>query len=240
MMDKEIEYVKKYLPNDRWEEAISLIENGVSPQYVVGNVNFGGYIINVDKRVLIPRFETELLVEKTKMYIKSLFKKRVEILEIGTGSGCIAIYLKKETNCNVVAVDVSSDALDVAKANASNNNVDIRFVCSNVFSNISGKFDVIISNPPYISYDEEIEDIVIDNEPHIALYASNDGLYYYDKILKDCSKYLNSNYLIAFDLGYRQGNRIKELAYKYLGKDIDVNVLKDYSDRDRFVFISNK
>ena len=240
MMDKEIEYVKKYLPNDRWEEAISLIENGVSPQYVVGNVNFGGYIINVDKRVLIPRFETELLVEKTKMYIKSLFKKRVEILEIGTGSGCIAIYLKKETNCNVVAVDVSSDALDVAKANASNNNVDIRFVCSNVFSNISGKFDVIISNPPYISYDEEIEDIVIDNEPHIALYASNDGLYYYDKILKDCSKYLNSNYLIAFEIGYRQGNRIKELAYKYLGKDIDVNVLKDYSDRDRFVFISNK
>ena len=239
MLEKEIEYVKKNLSEDKWEQAISLVKKGVSPQYAVGNVNFAGYIINVDKRVLIPRFETELLVEKTKMYIKNKFKKKIKILEIGTGSGCIAIYLKKETNCNIVASDISSDALKVAKGNAVMNDVKIKFVNSDIFSNVDGKFDIIISNPPYISYDESIEDIVKNNEPHIALYASCDGLFYYESILKDCGKYLNSNYLIAFEIGYKQGYRIKELAYKYLSKDIVVNIEKDYSNRDRFVFIYN-
>ena len=162
MKEEYIKYLKKYLPEDKIDDGIKQLEQGISPQYIVGNVDFYGHVIEVNSNVLIPRFETELLVDKTIQYIYRNFDdiSGLHILDIGTGSGCIAIYLKKETNCNVVAVDVSSDALDVAKANASNNNVDIRFVCSNVFSNISGKFDVIISNPPYISYDEEIEDIV--------------------------------------------------------------------------------
>ena len=240
MLEKKIEYIKKFLPESKWDEAISLLEKGVSPQYIVGNVNFGGYIINVDKRVLIPRFETELLVEKTILYIKSFFKKQVKILDIGTGSGCIAIFLKKETNCNVVASDISLDALEVARANALSNNVDIDFVKSDIFSNIEGKFDVIVSNPPYIAYDEEIEDIVKDNEPHMALYAENDGLYYYEEILKNCKKHLKKRFLIAFEIGYKQGLNIKNMAYKYLGNDIIISIEKDYSEKDRFVFIYNK
>ena len=236
---KNREYLEKYLSNDRLDEGMELLDKGISPQYIVGNVDFYGNIINVDSRVLIPRFETELLVEKTICYINNLFNRKVSILDIGTGSGCIAITLKKEIDCDVVASDISLDAIDVAKRNAINNKVDILFVNSDIFSNIEDKFDVIISNPPYISYDEEIDDMVKNNEPSLALYASNDGVYFYDKILSECAKYLNDRFLIAFEIGYTQGDRIINLAYKYLGEDVNVKVEKDYSDKDRFVFIWN-
>ena len=236
---KNREYLEKYLSNDRLDEGMELLDKGISPQYIVGNVDFYGNIINVDSRVLIPRFETELLVEKTIHYVKNLFNRKVSILDIGTGSGCIAITLKKEIDCDVVASDISLDAIDVAKRNAINNKVDILFVNSDIFSNIEDKFDVIISNPPYISYDEEIDDMVKNNEPSLALYASNDGVYFYDKILSECAKYLNDRFLIAFEIGYTQGDRIINLAYKYLGEDVNVKVEKDYSDKDRFVFIWN-
>lgn len=236
---KNREYLEKYLSNDRLDEGMELLDKGISPQYIVGNVDFYGNIINVDSRVLIPRFETELLVEKTIHYVKNLFNRKVSILDIGTGSGCIAITLKKEIDCDVVASDISLDAIDVARENAINNMVDILFVNSDIFSNIEDKFDVIISNPPYISYDEEIDDMVKNNEPSLALYASNDGVYFYDKILSECAKYLNDRFLIAFEIGYTQGDRIIKLAYKYLSEDVNVKVEKDYSDKDRFVFIWN-
>ena len=236
---KNREYLEKYLSNDRLDEGMELLDKGISPQYIVGNVDFYGNIINVDSRVLIPRFETELLVEKTIHYVENLFNRKVSILDIGTGSGCIAITLKKEIDCDVVASDISLDAIDVAKRNAINNKVDILFVNSDIFSNIEDKFDVIISNPPYISYDEEIDDMVKNNEPSLALYASNDGVYFYDKILSECAKYLNDRFLIAFEIGYTQGDRIVKLVYKYLGDDVNVRVEKDYSNRDRFVFIWN-
>ena len=100
------------------------------------------------------------------------------------------------------------------------------------------RYDVIISNPPYISYDEEIDDIVKKNEPSLALYADNDGLYFYEEILKNCKKYLNDRFMIAFEIGCTQGDKIKDIALKYLG-DVSVSVEKDLSDRDRFVFIFN-
>ena len=225
------------MSDDKLDEGIELLDKGISPQYIVRNVDFYGNIINVDKRVLIPRFETELLVEKTIYYINNLFSKKVSILDIGTGSGCIAITLKKEIDCDVVASDISLDAIDVARENAINNMVDILFINSDIFSNIEDKFDVIISNPPYISYDEEIDDMVKNNEPSIALYANDDGIYFYDKILSQCFKYLSNRFLIAFEIGYTQGDRIVKLVYKYLGDDINVRVEKDYSNRDRFVFI---
>ncbi len=234
---KNREYLEKYLSNDRLDEGMELLDKGISPQYIVGNVDFYGNIINVDSRVLIPRFETELLVEKTIHYVKNLFNRKVSILDIGTGSGCIAITLKKEIDCNVVASDISLDAIDVARENAINNMVDILFINSDIFSDIDDKFDVIISNPPYISYDENIEDMVKNNEPSIALYANDDGIYFYDKILSQCFKYLNDKFFIAFEIGYTQGDRIVELVYKYLGDDINVKVEKDYSNKDRFVFI---
>jgi len=240
MRNSDFDYLKKYLSNDKLKEGIELLNKGISPQYIVGNVDFYGNIIKVNKNVLIPRFETELLVEKTIKYVKNLgVSDVVDILDIGTGSGCIAIALSKELKSHVVAVDVSMKALDVAHENANINKVNIDFVLSDVFSNVSGTFDVIISNPPYIRYDEEIEDIVKNNEPHMALYASDNGLYFYDRILSECSNYLKDKFLIAFEIGYEQGDAVRDLAYKYLD-NIEVAVQKDYSDKDRFVFISSK
>lgn len=243
MRKEDIEYLKKYLPSNKLEEGMKLLEKGVSPQYIVGNVNFYGNIIEVNSNVLIPRFETELLVEKTIIYIQKLFVKDnisdLKILDIGTGSGCIAISLKKELGSYITAVDISLDALEVACLNAKNNFVDINILRSDIFSNVSGKFDVIISNPPYIKMDEEIEDIVINNEPHLALYAEEDGLYFYRRILEEANRYLKDNFLIAFEIGYQQGDSIKSLAYQYFN-NIQVEIEKDYSNKDRFVFIFKK
>lgn len=235
--EEDILYLKKYLPSDKYEEGLKLLKEGTPVQYIVGNVSFYGNIINVNKNVLIPRFETELLVEKTIKRIKNSFDNKVSILDIGTGSGCIAITLSKEVNSTASGVDISEKAILVAKENNNINNTNVDFYISDIFSNVTGKFDVIISNPPYIAYDEEIMDIVYDNEPHSALFADNNGLYFYDKILNECSNYLNDKFIIAFEIGYKQGESVKELAYKYLN-NINVSVEKDYSDKDRFVFIS--
>ena len=119
------------------------------------------------------------------------------------------------------------------------NNTNVKFIESDIFSNVSDKYDVIISNPPYISYDDiEVMDIVKNNEPHLALYAKDNGLYFYDKIIKDSSKYLNDKFIMAFEIGYKQGKDITKIVNKYY-KDINMSVEKDYSGRDRFVFIWN-
>ena len=236
---EDIDYLKKYLPNDRLDAGIKMLEEGKPVQYIVGNVDFYGNTINVNESTLIPRFETELLIEKTIILINKYFDKNVDILDIGTGTGCIAITLNKEVNSNVDAVDISEDALIVAKENNKINNTNVNFYKSDVFSNIDKKYDVVISNPPYIACDEEIMDIVYNNEPHMALFADNNGLYFYDKILRECSDYLKDKFIIAFEIGYKQGDCVKDLAYKYLD-NVDVNVEKDYNDRDRFVFIVSK
>ena len=236
---EDIDYLKKYLPSDGLEEGINSLEEGIPVQYIVGNVNFYGNTINVNENTLIPRFETELLVEKTIKLIEKYFDRKVNILDIGTGSGCIAITLNKEVDSNVTAVDISGGALSVAIENNKINNTNVNFYSSDVFSNVNDKYDVIISNPPYIAYDEEIMDVVYNNEPHSALFADNNGLYFYDKILSECKSYLNDKFIIAFEIGYKQGDSVKEFAYKYLD-NINVFVEKDYSDKDRFVFIVSK
>lgn len=238
-MDKGIEYLKKYLKNKTLEEGISMLNKGIPLQYIVGNVEFYNYTFNVDNRVLIPRFETELLVDKLIKRVKNKYNKKIDILDLCSGSGCIGITLDKELDANVLCSDISSDALEVLGENKKLNNSNVKYVLSDLFSNIDGLFDVIVSNPPYISYDEELDDIVKNNEPSISLYASSDGLYYYEEILKNISKYLKKEYIIAFEIGYTQGEDIINLVYKYLG-DVIVEVEKDYNLRDRFVFVSNK
>lgn len=235
----EIEYLKKYLPSDKLEDGIKRLNNGEPVQYIVGNVDFYGYKINVNKNVLIPRFETEELVFKTINLIKKFFNENIKILDIGTGSGCISIALKKEIpGLDITAVDISEDALVVAKNNALENNCEINFVKSDLFSNIDDKYDLIISNPPYISYDEQIMDIVKKNEPHLALYAKNNGLYFYEEIIKNSSNYLNDKNIIAFEIGYLQANEIKKMAHKYY-PNANIIIEKDMQEKDRFVFIIN-
>lgn len=235
----EIEYLKKYLPSDKLKDGIKRLNNGEPVQYIVGNVDFYGYKINVNKNVLIPRFETEELVFKTINLIKKNLNENIKVLDIGTGSGCISIALKKEIpGLDITAVDISEDALVVAKNNALENNCEINFIKSDLFNNIDDKYDLIISNPPYISYDEQIMDIVKKNEPHLALYAKNNGLYFYEEIIKNSSNYLNDKNIIAFEIGYLQANEIKKMSHKYYPNS-NIIIEKDMQEKDRFVFIIN-
>ena len=234
----DIEYLEKYLPSDKLEEGKKRLENGEPVQYIVGNVDFYGNIINVNQNVLIPRFETEELVEKTVNLIKKYFDKKVNIVDLGTGSGCIAITLKKQIDCNMDAVDISSDALEVARENAKINDVDINFYQGDMLDTLDKKYDIIISNPPYIAHDEEIMDVVKKNEPHLALYASDNGLYFYHKILEKASNYVNDKSIIAFEIGYTQGLEIVSTAKKYFPQ-AKILLEKDLQNKDRFVFILN-
>ena len=238
----ELEYLKKYIhPEDNLEEAIKRLNNGEPVQYIVGDVDFYGNIIKVNKNVLIPRRETEELVEKTIERIKKIFPKgNINIIDIGTGSGCIPITMKKFLpNSNVSAVDISQEALKVAVDNSNNNNVDINYIHSNIFENVSGKYHCIISNPPYIKENEEIMDIVKNNEPHLALYAPNDGLYFYQEILKEASKYLEEKFIIAFEIGETQGQEIINIAKNYFPES-NIVLEKDLQHLDRFIFITNE
>lgn len=236
----EEEYLKKYLhPEDDLEKALDRLKTGEPVQYIIGDTEFYGNIIKVNKDVLIPRPETEELVEKTIEFINQYFKsKELNILDIGTGSGCIAITLKKNTNSKVTAVDISQKALEIAKENALINKVSINCFESDVFQAIKDKYDIIISNPPYIRNDEEIMDIVKNNEPHLALYAEDNGLYFYKKIIKEAKNYLNEKFIIAFEIGEEQGQDIVNISKEYFPNS-KVILEKDLRQFDRFVFIIN-
>ena len=235
---KEIDYLKKYYEGNI-DDAIKRLEEGEPVQYIVGNVDFYGYTLNVDKRVLIPRRETEELVEE--VIIRSSSFNNPTIIDIGTGSGAIAIALSKELNTKIYASDISSDALTVAKDNIKKTGANVELYQGdmlNPYIDNNIKVDILVSNPPYISEDEEIEDIVKNNEPSIALYAKTNGTEYYESILKNANKVLKDRYLIAFEIGSNQAQLVKELANKYL-PDAKVEIKKDLSKKDRNVFVYN-
>ena len=240
----DIDYLKKYikennLDNNYYNSCIKELEKGRPIQYIIGNVDFYGNIIKVNEDVLIPRYETELLVDLSIKKIKAYFgNKKIDILDMGTGSGCIAISLKKEINSNIDAIDISNDALLIAKDNAKLNNVNINFMNRDMTTYREKKYDVITCNPPYISYDEDIMDLVKNNEPHIALYAKDNGLYFYKKIIANIKDITKDKYLVCFEIGNMQ----KDMIINYLKeklKDIYISSEKDYSGKDRFIFITN-
>ncbi len=240
-MREDIEYLKKYLhPYDNLEDAIKRLEKGEPVQYIVGDTNFYGNIIKVNKNVLIPRPETEELVEKTSEYIKEMFSTDLSILDIGTGSGCIAISLKKLFPSSIVtAIDISQDALETAEENAKMNNTDITFLQSDIFSNVKGKYKCIISNPPYLTKNDYIMDIVKNNEPSQALYAKDNGLYFYKEILSKAKDYLEDKFIIAFEIGENQKASIIKIAKEYFPK---ANIIgsKDLRKLNRFIFVIKK
>ena len=209
-------------------------------QYVLGYTNFYGYDYKVNKHTLIPRFETEELVENTIKLIKEHIKEDINILDIGTGSGCIGITLKRELkNSTVTISDISKKALKVAKENAKD--LDIKIVKGNLLKPFINKqkYNVIISNPPYIDFNDNIDSLVHNNEPHIALYAKNKGMYYYEEILKDISKVIEDNFIIAFEIGMTQKEDIIKIINKYLN-NVDIINKQDLQKRDRMIFIKNK
>ena len=234
---KDYEYLKKNLDSSKLEGGLELLKKGIPVQYIVGNVDFYGLNFLVNYNVLIPRFETEQLVEKTIDYALEYFDKEIDILDIGTGSGCIAITLDKNLeNSKVEALDISKAALELAKENGKNNHSNVNFFYSDLFSNVNKKYDLIISNPPYIAHNEPIMDIVKNNEPNIALYADNNGLYYYEEILKNICNYLKQKSIICFEIGESQGKKIKELVKNYIPNS-KVRLEKDLQNRDRFIFV---
>ena len=222
------------------EKDYNKLKNNYPIQYLIGYVNFYGYKINVNESVLIPRYETEYLVEKTIKYINKIFgKNKIDIIDLGCGSGAISIVLSKKTNSNVFGIDISEKALKMAKRNSKENDADIVFIKSNMLDNIKDKYDVIISNPPYISEDEDIMDKVKLYEPNIALYAPNKGLYYYEKILSNININLKEKYLIAFEIGITQAKYISKMIEKYLPNS-KYYIEKDLTNRDRYIFITSE
>ena len=205
-LEVEEELVEKY------KKEVIALQEGKPLQYVMGKVNFYGNTFYIDGRVLIPRFETEELVENTINYIQKHFQEPIDIIDLGCGSGIIGITLEKKVSTKSVdLIDISKDALEVAKINKEKLKSNANLIENDMLNNIEKKYDVIISNPPYIMEEEEIEDIVKNNEPHLALYAGKDGLDCYRKILKDIKKNMKEKCLVAFEIGYSQANAIKEL-----------------------------
>ena len=224
----------KEIYKDNIEEAYKLLENNYPIQYLIGYVDFYNSKIKVNDSVLIPRYETEILVDKAIKLLKS--KNYTNLIDVCTGSGAIAIALGKELKIKISACDISKKALDVAKENAKENDVEIEFFQIDILKEtIKEKYDCIISNPPYVTYEEYVSEET-KYEPQIALYAENNGLEFYEKIIKNAVNILNSKGSIIFEIGAKQANDIKKIALSYFPNS-KVTILKDYNNFDRFLFI---
>ncbi len=225
----------------QYKKAIIALQEGKPLQYVLGKVNFYGNTFYVDERVLIPRFETAELVEHTIQYVKKIFTEPVDIIDLGCGSGVIGLTLEKKLSTNSVdLVDISEKALEVTHKNCGNFNSKANIILSDMFDNIpnTNKYDLVISNPPYIKTDEEIEEIVKNNEAHIALYGGEDGLDFYKKILYSVKPYLKEKSIIAFEIGYTQAEDIKKIVQEVLPTS-KVIIKQDLSEKNRMMFIFN-
>lgn len=219
-----------------YQERVNALRANKPLQYVIGTVNFYGNTFQVNEHVLIPRFETEELVEHTLELIQEKFKKAKTVIDLGCGSGVIGITLKKKIpSLDVTLLDISKKALDVARKNAHNLEAEVCLIESDMWKNVEGKFDVIISNPPYIKTNEPIDEIVKNNEPHLALYAGIDGLDCYRKIMKEIRNHIEEEYLIAFEIGETQKERVSALIKEQL-PNATIEVKQDLQGRDRMVF----
>ena len=210
----------------------------IPAQYIIGHADFFGMQLKVDERVLIPRPETEELVE---LILTENPEKNLKVLDIGTGSGAIALALaKNRPDWSVTAADISQEALDLSLENAKAQNLNLSFIKSDCFSEISSKYDIIVSNPPYISRVDEAEVglNVLHSEPHLALFADEDGLAIYRRIAEESKDYLNDGGKIYLEIGYKQGQSVPNLFRKNFPEK-RVRTLKDQFGQDRMVVIDD-
>lgn len=217
------------------------INKNIPVQHITGTQEFYGYEFNVNKDVLIPRSETEELVENVLLAYDEMFGNRVDVVDVGCGSGCIGITLAlEEPKMNVTLTDISHKAILKAKENALKLGAKVNFLEGDMLEAIEGKkFDILVSNPPYIPTKENVDSLVKDNEPHEALFGGEDGLKYYNIILADAKKYLKGKNMIAFEQGYDEGKEIEKIAKKYF-PNADIKLINDINGKDRISLIINK
>lgn len=226
-----------------FNEKFARLLTGEPLQHILGYEYFYGHKFIVNEDVLIPRPETEELVANVLAYYDEFFNgQKVDVCDIGTGSGAIAITLKKEEdNFTVTASDISEKAVATAKRNAANLEANVNFLvgdmCEPLIEN-NIKVDILVSNPPYIPVDEEMEHSVKDFEPHVALFGGEDGLKFY-RIIFERSKYLlKEKSFMAFEMGYNQKENLTALAKQYFPNS-KIEVIKDLSGKNRMLFIFN-
>lgn len=227
---------------NEFQTGIKRLGSGEPLQHILGYEWFYGYKFKVNEDVLIPRPETEELVANILADYDEYFsdKENVYVADIGTGSGAIAISLKKEEpKLNILASDISEKAIAVASENALSNDANVSFCIGDMvqpFIERDYKVDILVSNPPYIPSEEELEDTVKDFEPHVALFGGNDGLKFYRVIFEQSQKILNDKAMLAFEIGYNQKEALTNEAKKYF-PDARIEVLKDMNGKDRMLFI---
>lgn len=218
---------------EKYNELVNQRAGHIPLQHLVGTQEFMGLTFKVNENVLIPRQDTELLVENV---ADCLGNGKGTVLDMCTGSGCIAVSIDRlSKNSKVTAVDISEKALEVAQENNRFNNANVTFIQSDLFTNVTGRYDIIVSNPPYIRTDEipKLMEEVKSHEPVMALDGMEDGLYFYKKICNEASDYLNDNGKIFFEIGYDQGDDVSEILRQ--NRFCNIEVLKDLSGNDRVV-----
>lgn len=223
---------------DNLEEVIAKIDEGYPIAYLIGDVSFYGYPFKVNENVLIPRFETETLIEKTIKLIKSLNLENSNLIDLGTGSGVIAITLKKEIpSLNITAIDKSKEALKVAIENSKLNNVNVDFQNQDIFNyELPENISIVISNPPYIEEDSNYNQNVL-YEPKEAIFVSNTNpLIYYEQILKIAKEQITKKHLIAFEIDEDHKEDMHKLCKKYFPSD-NIVIEKDLAGKNRYAFI---
>ena len=215
--------------------------NNIPIQHITGIQEFYGYEFDVDNTVLIPRPETEELVENILLTYDSFMDYEVDTVDIGCGSGCIGLTLKlEEPRMNVTLTDISHEAILKAMANAKKLGADVKFLEGDMLKPLKGmKFDILVSNPPYIPTNEEIQSLVKDNEPWVALFGGEDGLKFYRIILSQAKEYVKGRSIIAFEHGFDKKEEIKKLALTYFPK-AEIEQFKDIFGKDRMTIIINK
>ena len=216
---------------EQYEVLIEKRASHIPVQHLTGVQDFMGLTFKVNEHVLIPRQDTEVLVEEVLKVSKGK-----NVLDMCTGSGCIIISLAKLGQLeSATAVDISTEALKIARENAASLEADVSFVESDLFEKVEGVYDIIVSNPPYIESEEveKLEPEVKDHEPRLALDGTEDGLYFYRKIIEEADKYLTENGAIFFEIGYNQGEAVSELL-RAKGYQ-DIKVIKDLPGLDRVV-----
>lgn len=231
---------KELIKLNKWNKlTMSLLEKDYPVQYIIGYVDFYGLKINVNEFTLIPRYETEYLIELTLKEIKKMNLDNPKILDLCTGSGAIGLTLKSLLPSSEVTLsDISKDALMVANKNKNELDLDVNIIESDLFKNIPGKFDVIISNPPYVMTNETLPKDVL-YEPHLALYSGPKGIDHIEEIFKNIKSHLNNKYLIALEINEKSEPDITNLIKTYFEKNINYKFMKDLAGKTRYLFITN-